>query len=234
MDPDDNITAVDFCSDWDYYTPLPNFPALVTVNHTAITADPGGTFGSTNNFVTSYTQIFTHTFNLGAHGGDGSFVPGIMVSLNGIQYPQGAPIQTSAQGGRRMVSFYCDNTNLYLFESARPGPIGLAAKSLTYRVAPFINTADVPGEPLFDADIEGGRIRMGKGRIDTNNPIPMREAIVGDTNILALPNAESLDVNNGRIRMALSDGEVQDVGPIIGFTAYHGSFTNSLSKQTVV
>lgn len=226
-DPTNHLADLLFHSTFDYYQAASGFPADATINHLSVAADTGTDVSNGSGLVISYTTVVEADYELATHGL--GYKPNFLVSVNGVEYPAGCPIQVGSSGARRCVTFWVDTTKIYVRDSARPSIPGLPAISADYHVTVFRDPAPI-GDKLEDCTAR--RIRLGYGSIDTDEHMA-REPDSGETTYNA-PVGETMQIKCGRPRFALPDGSIFDVGPLVGLNSYNGSFAGGPSKGIAI
>lgn len=232
--PGDHLDSIYFHSGFNYHVPAPGWPKTVTINHAAYAADGGTTFGQ----VTVSKAHQTADYKIGDHSLE-IVPPEWFVTANagnGINqdFPIGCPIQVGPNGGgRRSISFWADESSLYVHEDVKPGVLGLSAISVTYYALLCRPTADAAGAVLFSFDHATSLMQMGRGRIrsDEHN---LRNAQAGDANIFTIPTAPAGDLDNGKMRFVLLDMLTFDVGPAMGKHGYSGEFWGGAQKEVAL
>lgn len=227
-DPVNNLESVVFCSDFSYYAKAPGFPVDVAVTHAAVTAD-GGTVIGAGFTVTSYTSVTETDTKLADH--NLGYLPSFMVSLNGIEYPSGCPIQSNGSGSRRCVTFYADTTSIYVHDNSRPSSVGLPSIAVTYHVTVFRSPDPVAGVPLYQASAT--RVRLGYGKVDSNDTV-IRDPQVGEP-FYTIPASSVCDISNGRPFWVLTDGTRFDLtGLLFSTGGYNGTLKGVARKQVAI
>lgn len=227
--PGDYLDDIAFHSRFNYHVPASGWPKTVTINHVAYAADPGTAFG----LLTVYKQHASADYKIADHG-VGAIPPEWFVAVNGQDYPLGCPIQLGPNGGgRRSVSFWCDGLSLYVHEDVKPGVLGLPAISVTYYALVCRPTADQADQRLFSFRSATGFMQMGRGRIRSDEHM-LRDTQTGDTNIFSIPSTAPAGWHNGKVRFALLDMNVLDLGPQIGPHTYDGNFWGGAQKEVAL
>jgi hypothetical protein len=220
VDPTNWMDYVHFNARFNYFVAATGFPQTVSVDLDEYDADAGTTFGA----LTSYTSHTGKDYTLAAHG-LGVVPADWLGAVNGQEYPIGAPIQVGVNGGRRSISFWCDDTNIYLHEDVKPGVSGLPALSIDVYVVVFRATEDDGTSPLLSTN----PMQLGRGRIKASE-INLRETQTGDSAPFTIPTGPCGDLANGHFRFVLLNMLTYDVGPIMGKDAYNGSFWGGPQK----
>jgi len=228
-DPVNHISELYFHSDFDYYsTTLSN---ATLVNHALIAAATPVVHTFYNDTVSTYlsetiTDRLMATHNLG-------YIPRFLVSdENNNELPHGFPIQTNGGGGNRRVVFYASTTEIRMMEIATPGTASLPAISKTYNLAVFRGPGAVPGEGAVD--FTPGRVKMGFGAIDSNEPT-LRVILLSEVAYFLLPLGRTVDISNGQARFVGADGTVIDTSGKFdgGTSSFQGYFPGSPTLKVI-
>lgn len=186
------------------------FDTTVTINHLAVAAGSAPTGEAAASAALQYDNTFTdwdvHTHNLG-------YECFVIAAVDNKMLVPGYPVQVPpvVTGSARFVAPYVTPTKVFLHEYRSQGTAGLSAQSITYRLMGFKKQPAVDGtNRLVDFDRTTGVLRLGQGRFSSDRRY-LQVAPGGST--IGMPYGRTLDLKNGAMRVAKSDGTTVDPYP---------------------
>lgn len=223
-DPGDHLDKVLFHSDLDFYRRHMG-PTEVTVSLPAVA-------GSTRQFTASprlnilgqvsISDISVLTHSLG-------YVPNYDIIWNGGSLIDGDLVQEIADAGGsrgRYLSHWADETDIYISSRGISSDSSLPSMSFTCTVVVY-KLGQAAGNVVFDFSTATGRLTLGKGMFDSDEVLLRAQGQAGDSPYdIAL--GQSIDIRNGRSRVARPNGTVSDE------SGYNGSFIAPASFQGVI
>lgn len=222
-DPGQHLDLVRFHSDFDFYRRHSQTDVTVTLPSVA---------GSTRTFPAAPNLNFlgqTVTTDILLVSHDLGYVPNYQIIVDGEAFLNGTiqSIIDDAGGLRgRYLSHWADAAGVYLSAMGYSSDTTLAAASFSCTVVVF-RLGDPTGNVVFDFDAASGRLQLGKGMFDSDEVLLRAQGQAGDTpyDVSVGP---SMDVRNGRSRVARPSGTVTDEA------GYNGSFVAPASFQGVL
>jgi hypothetical protein len=157
-------------------------------------------------------------------------VPNYMIIYNGAELVNGDIVQSidDANGYRvRFLGHWADTTHIYVSSrgvSSNPG--NLPSMGFTCTVVVF-EEGEVEDGVLIDFDSATGRLTLAGGKFDSNQKLLRAEGQAGDTPYDIIV-GKSIDLNNGRSRVARGDGT------LVSEPGYDGSFAAPFSFQGAI
>lgn len=136
------------------------------------------------------------THNLG-------YIPDCLVAVGTNAVWPGMPIQTAADGRGRYAVVYATATQIRLHTYVSAGDQALPAITLTYRVIVFKQPPTVLTNILFEADGPTKRVRMGRGKFDSDRKYLQ---VVAGGSPFGLSGGRPGDTENGAVIMYRPNG----------------------------
>jgi hypothetical protein len=155
------------------------------------------------------------THNLG-------YVPAYLVIYEGEAVSGATNVQVLSGGRFRLVSSYADENVVGIRATSKSTNDDLVAVTRSYKVIIFRELEADPAAPLFDVELDAGRITLAKGKINEGQPTVRRTA-PGDTATFVLPMTRTIDIQNGSVRTLSVNGN-QSLGN--GYTGPLDSFSH--------
>lgn len=224
-DPGQHLDKVRFHTDFDMYR-VAEGPTEVTVTLPAVAA-ASRTF-SANYPLTILGQegvadvlLLTHSLGI---------VPRYQIIYGANELVDGDLVQHISDGNgqrARYLSHWADTSGIYLRSSGySSSPGSLASMSFTCEVVVFTPGA-VVDDVLIDFDAATGRLQLAGGMFDSDQPLLRAQGQAGDSP-WDIQVSRSIDIDNGRSRVARADGSVTTEA------GYGGSFTAPPGFQGVI
>ncbi|HWJ89102.1 MAG TPA: hypothetical protein VNS12_13625 [Pelagibacterium sp.] len=157
-------------------------------------------------------QVATASHTLVSHGL--GYVPLAFVAYGGRMLMPGVAVQTASDGRSRFVSPYITSGVVGLREVYNSSSSGLGAVSRTYQVMVFRVPVEDALLPLFGGG--GGEAVVGRGKVRTSRTYARHAG--GGATPFNIDRGRTVDLNNGRVRIATGGTVTTEAG-------YGGAFT---------
>ena len=223
-DPGSYLDKVQFHTDLDFYRvhlgPTDVTVTLPTIAGATRTFNANPDLSIKGQVVTSDILLLAHTL---------PYVPNYQIIWNNTELIDGDLVQLidDAAGMRgRYLSHWADTTGIYISSRGVSSSSSVPSMSFSCKVTIFKEGAS-SGNVDFDFDSVTGRLRMGRGMFDSDEVLLRAQGQAGDSPY-DIQTGRSMDVNDGRSRVARADGSVADE------TGYGGSFTAPAGFQGVI
>lgn len=218
-DPTAYIEYIKFHSDLQYLSSAIYTPG-VSVNHALVAGVTGsgysvsaGSGSSGSSTPITNGQIAVASYELVTHSL--GYAPLCYVIYNGQIVSPGTVID-DPENQIRMVSVYSTTSKIFLREVAISSSADLPAVTREYDVIVFREPAADPAARLFDLSASRPMV-LGKGKVTEEN-LPIRRILPGETASFYIPLDRTIDIKNGAIRSISPVGGQSDLG------FYNGGF----------
>lgn len=146
---------------------------------------------------------------------DLGYPPLAFVAYEGRMLMSGVAVQVASGGRNRFVAPYVTSSVVGIREVRNSSESTLVAVTKSYQVMVFRTPAVSAGLPLFSGD--GDEVIFGRGKVNTANTYA-RKVGAGATPF-SMDQDRTVDLNNGRSRIATGGSVTTEAGYTGGFTA---------------
>lgn len=220
-DPTKHWDKIRFHSDLQYLNDALSVPGI-SLTHQSVAGTSGtgyappstpGGGGATGSITRG--QVVVQTQTLYTHGL--GYVPEFTVKWNGTTlYPGMLVYQDKPAKTCRFASAFATSSIIGIRTVGISSSVTLPSQATSYDLTIFRQTAKIPGAPLAKVVANDAEdFVVGYGRV-TSALVPLRQAGVGDVDVIMYPIGPCVDIREGAVRTITVDGN-KDFGGAYGY-----------------